>query len=37
MWKEVVVTYFEVLYRHLPGENEESNENLRIVGLLAQV
>jgi beta-lactamase class D len=32
MWKEVVVNYFEVVFRHLPREAEENNEkHMRIV------
>jgi hypothetical protein len=27
IWKEVVVTYFKVIFRHLPGETEGNHEN----------
>jgi hypothetical protein len=30
-WKEVVVTLFKVLYRHLPERTEENLKTLRIM------
>jgi hypothetical protein len=37
IWKEDVVTEFEVLFRYLPVETEEHSESLRIAGTLAEI
>jgi len=39
MWKQSVVTLFEVQFRKLPGETEESGEEylLRIAGFRVEI
>jgi hypothetical protein len=37
MWREEVVTLFKVLSRYLTGGTEENHDNLRKVGVPAEI